>query len=120
MDRPAYGLCLHVKYARCRDGDTVVVSLVGSEREWAIRLIDTWCPELSEPGGKEAKVFAEQILTQCEDLAVYIPAPHDIHNLLANITFDRIPGHLFVSETKTLNVMLIEAGHATPHKPKKV
>jgi len=117
MDRPAYGLCLPVQYVRCRDGDTVVVSLYDSEREWAIRLINTWCVEMHEPDGKEAKAYAEKILSGCNNLALYIPAPHYLKNLLQNLTFDRIPGWLFISETRTLNEIMVAQGYATETKP---
>ena len=117
MRRPPHGICLPVEYRRCRDGDTIVVSLIGSSRVWNIRLIDCWCQELHEPGGREAKQYAEKLLTLCSDLSVFIPALHDTHNLLANITFDRIPGHLFVTHNRTLSEMMVAGGHATKEKP---
>lgn len=119
MNRPPHELCLPVEYQRCCDDGTIVVSLAGSTRIWNIRLIDCWCPEMHEPGGREAKQYAEKILKQCSNLAVYIPAPHDIHNLLANITFDRVPGHLFVNDTRTLSEMMVAGGHGTVTKQRK-
>ena len=121
--RPAYGLSLRVEYDHCRDGDTVVVRLPHSERIWVLRLIDVWCaetkrgPSAERVKGKAAKRFAESVLEQTDELSVYIPEPHDAVNLLANLTFDRIPSWLFVASDRTLNDMLVEAGHATKEKP---
>jgi endonuclease YncB( thermonuclease family) len=100
------------------DGDTVIVGAPGSKYEWRIRLIDTWRPEPREPGGKEAKQYAKKVLGNCQHPAVFIPTPEDCHNLLSQITFDRIPGYIFVSETRTLNEMLVDGGHATKTKRK--
>ena len=116
MNRPPHGLCLPVEYRKCRDGDTVVVVLAESPRVWAIRLIDCWCPELHEPGGKEAKQYAEKVLSQCTHLSVFLPAPHDIHNLLSNVTFDRLPGYLWINDDRTLNEIMVAGGHATKEK----
>ena len=116
MNRPPHGLCLPVEYRRCRDGDTIEVGIAGSRWVWAIRLIDCWCPELHKPGGKEAKQYAEKMMKQCLHPAIFIPAPHDITNLLGAVTFDRIPGYIFLSKSKSLNELLVAAGHATAEK----
>ncbi len=115
--RPPYGLCLPCKLDHVRDGDTVVINLPGSGREWAIRLINCWCPELHQPGGKEAKAFAKTLLEDAEDLAIYIPAPTHVANLLKNLTFDRIPGRVFLDRYTSLGEELIKARHATRDKP---
>jgi len=116
MTLPPYGLCLPCKYRRCRDGDTVEISVLGADRIWAIRLIDCWAPDRNEPGFKEAKAFAEEVLQDADHLSVYVPAPRDTRNLLANLTFDRVPGWLFVGTEDTLNAMMVHAGHATEEK----
>lgn len=117
MERPPFGLCLPCTFVRCRDGDTVEVSLPGSDHVWAIRLIRCWCKEMHEPGGREAKQFAEKILMQAGNtLSVFIPAPRDVHNLLRNLTFDRVPGYLYVNAEQTLNEMMVLGGHATETK----
>lgn len=114
MDLPPYGLYLPCRFVRCRDGDTVTISLPQSNREWSVRLIGIDCPELHEQGGPEAKQFAESVLQNASDrLSVYIPAPKDVVNLLANLTFDRIPGHIIVGEDRNLAELLLVAGHAT-------
>lgn len=122
MRRPEPGLCIPVMYRYCRDGDTVVVSLSGSFREWAIRLIDCWCPELHSRDEQQkqraikAKEYAEDVLDKADSLYLWIPAPKHVDNLLKNLTFDRIPGYLFVSSMVTLNEMMVMAGHATKEK----
>lgn len=118
--RPPAGLCLPCIFVRLRDGDTVEVRLPGSERVWAIRLINCWCPETRGPEkerGLRSKRHAEHLLRTCEGLLyVYIPAPADGINLLSNLTFDRIPGWLYVTPTDTLNELLVAAGLATREK----
>jgi|GEM_PF-5076107 len=114
--RPPPGLCLPCRYRRCRDGDTVEISLPESKRRWAIRLKDCWAPEMNEPGGPAAKRRAEELLEEAEQLHVFIPAPGNWENLLANLTFDRIPGYIWLSDLETLNGRLIREGHATAER----
>jgi endonuclease YncB( thermonuclease family) len=116
MHLPPYGLCLPCKLHHVRDGDTIVVTLPGGTREWAIRLIGCWAAELSDPLGQRAKAHAEMLLTNGDPLAVWIPAPENVANLLANLTFDRIPGHIFLGTENTLAERLIQAGLAWPTK----
>lgn len=51
---------------RWKDGDTCEVNIDRGWRGWtikeAIRLYNLWCPEMNEPGGKEAKAYAEVVL----------------------------------------------------------
>lgn len=118
--RPPAGLCLPVRYIRCRDGDTVEVSLPRSMYIHSIRLLDCWCPELKEPGGSEAKEFSESVLQDCDNLHVFIPIDSPGVNILKSLaSFDRILGILWVSQTQTLNDLLIDAGHATRTKRDK-
>lgn len=115
--RPPSGLCLPVRYHRCRDGDTVEVSLPQSSYIHPVRLIDCWCPEKNEEGYLEAKEFAENILENCEDLYLFIPLDSPGLNLQkALLSFDRVLGELWVSPTQTLNQMLVEAGYAQVRK----
>lgn len=122
MTRPPAGLCLPCEFVKARDGDTIEVSLRGSERVWAIRLIDCWCAETRTRDAEEkakglaAKAFAESLISQAAGLHVFIPAPADIHNLLKNITFDRIPGYIYLDGGQTLNELMVFCGHASKAK----
>lgn len=118
--RPPVGICIPVRYRRCRDGDTVEVSLPKSDYIYAVRLADCWCAELHDEGGRDAKDFAESVLEDCESLHLFVPLDGVNTNVLAALaTFDRVVGELWVSQTKTLNGMLVEAGYAKREKPKK-
>jgi len=116
--RPPVGICVPVRYERCRDGDTVEVTLPKSDYIYAVRLADCWCPELREDCGIEAKEFAESVLEDAERVHLFVPLDGVNTNVLAALTtFDRIVGVLWVSPTKSLNEMLVEAGYATREKP---
>jgi endonuclease YncB( thermonuclease family) len=112
-------VCLPCVARRAIDGDTIEVSLVGSERRYAIRLIDCWCPEMREPGGPAAKAEAEHALGQARDLALFIPLPADMLHPLNFLTFERIPGHLFLNPYTTLSEWLVRKGFATAKKTPK-
>lgn len=123
MQCPPFGLCLPCEYVESRDGDTVVVRVKNTSLNWAIRLIDTWAPEVkgsTRLAGLQAKTFVHEVLEEAgDDLRVFIPAPeiHGPHpNLLQWLTFDRIPGYIFVDSKQTLNQMVVAAGHATETK----
>ena len=62
VNRPPAGLCLPCRFRRARDGDTIGVSLAGSERIWWIRLIDCWAPELSEAGRRAGQAAGRAVL----------------------------------------------------------
>ncbi len=118
MNRPPHGFCVPVEYRRCLDGDTIEVSIFGGETVSHVRLLDCWCPEMSEPGGAEAKRYAEKLLAMCRRPSVMVPFNGE--NLLTAITsMGRLLGYLFLSDTETLNEKLVAAGHATQSKPKK-
>jgi len=112
MKRPLHGLHLPCQYLRCRDGDTVEISLYGSDRIWAIRLIDCQAPDRGEPGRDEAKAHAEQLLENAELVTVSVPTPADPLHLLKNLTFDRIPARLWISDDETLGERMIKDGFA--------
>lgn len=114
--RPPAGICVPVRYLRCRDGDTVEVSLPHSALIHAVRLVDCWCPELRQPGGPEAKEFAESVLEDCEELFLFVPLPPNMVNIARLFSFDRVVGQLWINQTQTLNEMLVAAGHATRMK----
>lgn len=111
--RPPYGACFPVKFRRARDGDTISVSLVHSDRQWFIRLHGVDTPERGEPGFADAKQLTERLCREAEltdDLAVFIPRPADLENLLANVTFDRLPGLVFLNESVELGDVLVRRG----------
>lgn len=127
--RPPNGITVPVELHRVRDGDTVEVCLHGSGMVWAVRLIDCWCPELkrgpdwSRKIGYKAKEFATEVLgtTDAGDLHLFVPLPERGEgvaglNLLSLVTFDRVPGFLFVGPVQTLNRMLVEKGLASSTK----
>lgn len=116
--RPAPGICLHVDVVSIRDGDTLVVSLKGGGREWAIRLIDCWAPELSGPLGRVSFRAAQELIDSADpdEIMVHIPEPKHTDNLLRNLTFDRIPGTLWLDENRSLNAEMVRLGFATKTK----
>lgn len=119
MNRPPAGLCLPCRFRRSRDADTIEISFPGSERIWALRLLDCWAPEKHTPEGKRAKEYTESVMAEAadEDLHVWLPAPADPTRLLIGVlSFDRLLGHLFVDSTTTLSEMIVRAGHATVTK----
>lgn len=123
-ERPAYGLTVPVRIVRVRDGDTVEVSLRGSDRIYALRLIDCWAPESRGPErtrGLASKANAERLIAAARPdlIAVYIPAPKDSTNLLAALTFDRIPAWLYLDAKRTLNAEQVKGGFATKEKQRK-
>lgn len=118
-----FGIWFPCELVEVRDGDTVVVQIREHGFEWAIRLIDTWCPELrsQNPDEREqawaAKAYAEELLDEADELSVFVP--WDVlarENLLKIATFDRIPGYVFVSPSQSLNELMVEGGFATKEK----
>ena len=110
--RPEAGvsLCLPCKVEHVRDGDTVVVSL---NLKWAIRLIDCWAPEVNTKEGIDARLAAVEALQSADELFVEIPNAKHVEQLLRNLTFDRIPGRLWLSDQETLGEVMVNRGHAT-------
>lgn len=119
--RPPAGLSLPVEFIRARDPDTIEISLPGSERVWAIRLIDCWAPETnrgpqaSRAVARRGTRYATERCRTAESLHLFIPLPRGAQPLKA-LSFDRIPGWLFVDETHTLNALVVEAGYASTTK----
>lgn len=116
MSRPPRGIHFDCAIHRVIDGDTVIVTLPGSDRQWHIRLIDCWAAERNTDEGKAAKRKAEELCSTSLCPSVQIPAPRDVVNLLGNLTFDRIPGHLWLDDQTTLNEAMVASGFATKEK----
>lgn len=125
MIRPPYGICLPCRYRRCRDADTIEITVSGSY-VWAIRLEDCWAPEKHTDEGKRATEYSRHVLENTTDLAVWVKLPPEIETKVRNgkpinvllevATFDRLVGHLFIDGDTTLSEMLVKAGHATQSK----
>lgn len=113
-----YGYSGPCTITRVRDGDTVEIGLDDDDPAiWAIRLIDCWAAERHTSAGKAAKHYLE---AWCEkngyDHWLVIPPPKDHEQLLKNVSFDRIPAHIYVSAELTLSALMVAAGHATETK----
>lgn len=107
MNMPPLGICVPVKYLRCRDGDTAEVEL-RTGQEVAVRLADVDAPEIRDSGGPEAKQWLETVLSEAEFIRLYIPLVDagddgtlDIIDILGAMSFDRVPGRLFVDGLDT-------------------
>lgn len=106
-----------MQLVKVRDGDTVEVRIAGSAFVWAIRLIDCWAPETrgpEKPYGEQAKRHAEEVVAGRE-LFLHVPLPHG-NNLFSNLSFDRIPGYVWIDKKMTLNRRMVEDGYANPKK----
>lgn len=124
--KPPHGLCLSCQFVRAVDGDTVEISFPGSVRVWKIRLVDAWCPETnrgpeeSRAKGRAARQFTRECCERnAEHLSVFIPAPTDPINLLSALTFDRIPGYIYLTNEHTLNEAIVKHGHGYRTKPEQ-
>jgi endonuclease YncB( thermonuclease family) len=115
MIRPPAGFCLRVDLVRVVDGDTVIVRLPSSKYEWRIRLIDCWADELKTLKGRAAKAQCETLMKD-KVLHVWIPELTHVVELLKNLTFDRIPGYIFIDEDTTLNEEMVRTGYANLHR----
>lgn len=112
--RPPPGLCLPCRVTRVIDGDTVEITVTGG-LAWRIRLIGVNCPELRHAGGKEARRFTESALRTAGEIYVWVPVPGplwEIQNLAKLLSFERVPGDLWLSDSQLLSEALLAAGHA--------
>lgn len=115
---PPEGICLPVAYDHCRDGDTVVVKIPGSAFTWAVRLMDTWCPEKYTQQGYQARRFAEMTMERADPAGVrlFIPLPSSTNLLRDLLSFDRVLGYIFLDDKHTLNDLLVQRKHASSTK----
>jgi len=120
VTRTPYGLCLPCRCVRVIDGDTVIVSLPGSHREWRVRLLDCWAAELDTPQGRRARDFLVHHLDGADDLALFVPAPKDPLRLLSSmVSFDRVLAHVFLPDGRSVSEVMVAGGLATAGKPPK-
>jgi hypothetical protein len=117
IKRPPAGACFPAEYVRCRDADTVEVSIFGGSIVLPIRLLRCYAPELKTPLGAEAKRIAEKALLASEQLYIFIPRI-GTNKPLKHFTFDRILGHIFLDETLTLSDLLVSLNLASSGKRK--
>jgi endonuclease YncB( thermonuclease family) len=63
---PGYVWTVPSRVLRWKDGDTCEVLVDKGWRDFTdregVRLLNLWCPELNEPGGLEAKSYAEELI----------------------------------------------------------
>ena len=94
----------------------------GSERIYAIRLLDCWAPEVKgeqRPRGLEAKEFAQRCVeTAGSRLSIWIPFSDPLH-LLGSLTFGRVQAHLYLTDNDTLSEAMVRHGYATKEKCQK-
>jgi len=112
MQRPPIGICLGCVVDRCGDGDRVEIRLSGSFHTWTIRLIDCWVSKPDEPGGKESRLFLEHYAKRLHNVHLFIPAERPVEHLVRLLARKEVPGYIFISETQTLNEVMVETGHA--------
>jgi endonuclease YncB( thermonuclease family) len=120
VTKPTPGLCLPVSVLKVRDGDTVLVRFPQSEREWAVRLLDCWAPELSTGEQRQqaaaAKEFLKEVLANGEgDLLLHIPPPESGNLLRDLVTFDRLLGYLWKGDI-CVNHLIVAKGYASSTK----
>lgn len=123
---PPVGLCLRMVPVKVRDGDTIEARVHGSAFVFALRLIDTWCPETDskDAGQKAIGLKAKEFTTdRCKSnnlLTVFIPLKATDYPLKA-LTFDRIPAWVYVADEQvTLNEQIVAAGLASSTKAGKL
>lgn len=111
---PPAGLAVPCRLSRVIDGDTVEVRC---DVRLAVRLLDCWAPEADTPAGRAAKQFTDQQVQPGDQLLLFIPAASS-DDLLAATTLGRALGYVYLrDDRKSLNAMIVEAGHATATRP---
>lgn len=108
MTAPREGWTTKAKVLRVIDGDTLEVEV---RRQMKVRLLDAWCPELHQPGGAAAKLFAQDLVKDRE-VMLHIPGDTAVENAL---TFGRVLGEVWINGMD-LSEELRRAGHATREK----
>lgn len=112
--RPPYGLHIPVELDHVRDGDTLVVRRLGSNWEWAVRLLDCWAPERNTKKGKAATEYLKRIIEN-EELSLFIPFSGVDRSLMELCSFDRVLGYVYTGKGD-LSDQMVKAGHATATK----
>lgn len=97
-----------VTVLRWKDGDTCEVNIDRGWRGWtikeSIRIYGLWCPEFRDPGGPEAKRYAETILPS-QSIAI-------LHSRTLQ-SLGRTLGDIRTLDGRDFAALMIEAGHGT-------
>jgi endonuclease YncB( thermonuclease family) len=100
---------------RFRDGDTFLANLDLGWNNWqmapsrgtgygVIRVLNLHCPELNEPGGREAKAFAESLLPPGSLVVIESTALDSFGRSLADVT---------LPDGTSFALIMIDAGHGS-------
>ena len=114
---PPFGLCMPCRICRVVDGDTIVIGLQHSGRQYPIRLLDCWAAERNTTAGQTATVAANRIIERGKSYAVFVPLPEGCDSPLDLLSLNRVLGRVFV-DGKDLGETLVRNGYASATKPK--
>ena len=103
------GLTTEVDYVRAVDGDTVELKI---ERTFKVRIRDIDAIELKQEGGKEARDFVDNLLSQARTIKIFVPS-NDPHKLMDIHSFERLVADVYVDGCN-LATMLRTAGYEKP------
>ncbi len=102
---------------RWKDGDTAEVKI---DRGWrdsrereGVRLLGLWCPEMNEPGGPEAKAYAEGLLPSGSLAVLHSKALARAAWGSGQTSLERTLGDLRLLNGSDFATMMIAAGHGT-------
>jgi hypothetical protein len=109
---PKLGITLPCQYRYAREADMIQLAIGGSE--FCVRLIDCWAPP--REGGLNldsytARAAAQHHLEHAKQLVLWVPAPPRLDDLIP-LQSD-LAGFLFISESMTLNELLVNGQHCT-------
>lgn len=113
MTEPIPAYAFKAKYLSNHDGDNVWLALDHGKfptsravTECEIRLKDVYAPELHKLGGREARDFVRDVLTNATRITAQTYKP----------SFARTIADVWV-DGRLLSEIIIEAGHGTKEKP---
>jgi endonuclease YncB( thermonuclease family) len=103
------------------DGDTIVVTVT---KEYRIRMLDCWAPEIKgieKSEGLKSKEFLETMLKTGDEVLVEIPTTNRIQD---SITFGRFLGYIWKDLDNdgaydNISEQMVKNGFATKEKVKK-
>ena len=111
-DPPRPAITVPCRVVSVHDGDTVSVEI---RIKANVRLLDSWSPELSQPGGREAAARMQRLAVGKDGL---LEIPLDRAGNVADVlTLGRVLGRVWVDGRDVGSVMVAE-GFATREKRK--